>query len=177
MDASDEQETQDVLNEPVVKPKRTLSEAQLRNLAMGRKLAIEARKRKGLITKANKMEKEFVTEEQVTKAQETIATIEKKKQARAPKPVVEPEMPPLQQIAPPPVAAPPPPNPHDEYYSLKLRLLRERQQQEQQQAQWHTMYQQAPSSVHAADIARQSLMARANKAVLERAYKEIFPDG
>ena len=179
----DAQQEPEISNEPaqetVQKQKRVLNEAQLRNLALGRKMALEARKKKAIITKAAKLEVIDQREDEIEKAQETIERIQKKRIGRPPKPIAAV----LNDMSPPPVVAPPPPpQPKEpdykaEYYKMKINMLRERQQQQEQQQNWHTMYQQAPSSVHAADIARQSIMARANKAVLERAYREIFPDG
>lgn len=150
------------------KPKRSVSEAQLRALAEGRKKAIESRKAASVIKSAKVLAKQNAFEERMEQTEQALKTI---RQLR--KPAQEPvEKAPVAEVKPIETK----PNPRDEYYSYKLRLLREREEAERQQQDWMRSYQRAPVQQHAADIARQSLYDRANKAMLARAYRELFPD-
>jgi hypothetical protein len=181
MDAEACQNTNDVPQESASKPKRVLTEAQLRSLAEGRKKAIETRKKMSAIKTIKTLEKKKADDVLLEEAELTIKRIKEKKPARAPLNQDIDESPVTTQAQPlaQPLAQPPPPAPKksakETYYELKIRMLQQKQAEDEQQQYWQS-YQRAPSSVLAQDIARQTLMARANKAVIERAYKEIFPD-
>jgi hypothetical protein len=186
-----------------IKPKRVMNEAQLRNLAIGRKKAIEQRQKVGTIAKAKKLEKRTQINEDYTEA---VKKIEQIKAKTAPEPEPEPEEEynePLQETydeapqgyeepqyeeeeyeepPPQPVRAPrktrtTTPNPRDEYYSYKLQCLREQEEQQRAQQNWQMSYRMAPSYVHAYDIARQSLKEKTNKKIYDAAYSSIFQDG
>jgi hypothetical protein len=176
------------------KPKRQLTEEQLRNLARGRKLALEARKAKAIVRHAGKLkEKMAVAEAFNQEVEEAKATIERGRAARAQinaegskaAPIPEedpPPSPPPRGKHPPAADAPAPlwgarpevrpkdPSPKDRYYLLKLQRLEAEMQEQQARAQ----YAAAPPRVHAYDVARGALKARADRAVYENVYRDMF---
>jgi hypothetical protein len=160
------------------KPKRQLTEEQLRNLARGRKIALEARKAKAIVRHAGKLkEKMAVAEAFNQEVEEAKATIERGRAAAraqnkaeggskaAPIPEEDPPSPP-----PRPEVRPKDPSPKDRYYLLKLQRLEAEMQEQQARAQ----YAAAPPRVHAYDVARGALKARADRAVYENVYRDMF---
>jgi hypothetical protein len=160
------------------KPKRQLTEEQLRNLARGRKIALEARKAKAIVRHAGKLkEKMAVAEAFNQEVEEAKATIERGRAAAraqnkaeggskaAPIPEEDPPSPP-----PRPEVRPKEPSPKDRYYLLKLQRLEAEMQEQQARAQ----YAAAPPRVHAYDVARGALKARADRAVYENVYRDMF---
>jgi hypothetical protein len=177
------------------KPKRQLTEEQLRNLARGRKIALEARKAKAIVRHAGKLkEKMAVAEAFNQEVEEAKATIERGRAAAraqnkaeggskaAPIPEEDPPSPPPRGKHPPAADAPAPlwgarpevrpkePSPKDRYYLLKLQRLEAEMQEQQARAQ----YAAAPPRVHAYDVARGALKARADRAVYENVYRDMF---
>jgi hypothetical protein len=164
------------------KPKRQLTEEQLRNLARGRKIALEARKAKAIVRHAGKLkEKMAVAEAFNQEVEEAKATIERGRAAAraqnkaeggskaAPIPEEDPPSPPPRGKHPPEVR-PKDPSPKDRYYLLKLQRLEAEMQEQQARAQ----YAAAPPRVHAYDVARGALKARADRAVYENVYRDMF---
>jgi hypothetical protein len=72
------------------------------------------------------------------------------------------------------IRAPPPvkqePDYRQEYYKHKLTNLTKRQQEEQ----FTQQYSQLPAQAHAVDIAKATLVNKANKEMLSRVYNELF---
>jgi hypothetical protein len=147
--------------QPVEKPKRVLSEEQLRNLARGRKLALEARKARAMVRAADKIK---ATEEFAHRVEEAKATIVKKFTPKSPE-NDEPERPKAV-----PVPAKKEPSAKDRYYTMKLQALEAQMAQHQAQAQ----YAAAPPRVHAYDVARGALKAKADRQVYEQVYRDLF---
>jgi hypothetical protein len=83
----------------------------------------------------------------------------------APIPEEDPPSPP-----PRPEVRPKDPSPKDRYYLLKLQRLEAEMQEQQARAQ----YAAAPPRVHAYDVARGALKARADRAVYENVYRDMF---
>lgn len=157
-------------------PKRQLTEEQLRNLARGRKLAIEARKAKAIVRHAGKLkEKMAVAEAFNQEVEEAKATVEQARPKKDPPPPAhvpaaatqEPESPPR------PKKESKEPSPKDRYYLLKLQRL-EAEMMQDQPAHAAQQYAAAPPRVHAYDVARGTLKARADRAIYENVYRDMF---
>jgi hypothetical protein len=63
------------------------------------------------------------------------------------------------------------------YYKTKLEERLHQREQQQQQLYSRQHYAQAPTAVHAYDIAKENLAKKANHEVLQYAFKQIFPSG
>jgi len=179
------------MDEQPTTAKRTLTEAQIRALAEGRKKSFETRKKKREVKEAiikekkEKLEKDY--EEKVLK----------KKQAPPPEQVVEVEEEGSEtesehEEAVAPVPSPPEPNYKQIYYRKKVALLEQYEQQAQAQVQapptaYHYQgiqqpvmggqyqYAQPSPMAHAEQIARATLKKKANEAIQAQAYRSIFP--
>lgn len=185
------------------KPKRQMTEAQIRALAAGRKLSIEKRQRaKELKQVKEKEEQDNFEREYQEKVLKKRAQpppkqvpIEETDEPVYPQPQASPEeesepdvpsendatseaLPPAIKQRAPPRAKPQPsaPNYKQEYYKYKLQQLSAKQMQEQQMQQQMQSYMQLPPYFHAADVARQQLKSKADDAVLKIAYSSIFPN-
>lgn len=159
------------------KPKRQLTEKQLKALAENRKRALETLAKKKAITQALKEEKRKELDakyEEVKKKQssENVEVVDEDEPTD-----VEDEVPvhkPLKKTTPAPrPIAPQEPNFKQLYYKAKLERLSAAQQQQ------HAMYQyaQAPPQIHAYDVAKQNLAQTANAEVYKYAFNSIFPTG
>lgn len=153
------------------KPKRQLTEEQLRNLARGRKIALEARKAKAIVRHAGKLKEKMAVAEafnqEVEEAKATIEHARPKEKELSPPPApaaIEHES------SPRPKKDPKEPSPKERYYLLKLQRLEAEMQEQQARAQ----YAAAPPRVHAYDVARGALKARADRAVYENVYRDMF---
>lgn len=181
------------------KPKRQMTEAQIRALAAGRKLSIEKRQRAKELKQVKKkeeqdnFEREYQEKVLKKKAQPPPkqVPIEETDEPVYPQPQAPPEeesepdvpsenetLPPTIKQRAPPRAKPQPsaPNYKQEYYKYKLQQLSAKQMQEQQMQQQMQSYMQLPPYFHAADVARQQLKSKADDAVLKLAYSSIFPN-
>ena len=188
--------------QPIVKEKRQLSEAQLEKLKVARQKALEFRQRKAAVKRAEKEEElqafNKAYEEKVLKKK----TEPELKNEPAPKPAPKPEVeetdePIYEQPAPnaldfdddeedeyeAPKPAPKPrarpasqpksqqqPNYKQMYYAHKLQML----QAQQEQAAWMNQYSRQSPYVHATDLARESLTKKMDKAVLSKAFADLF---
>jgi hypothetical protein len=66
------------------------------------------------------------------------------------------------------------PDYRQEYYKHKLTTLTKKQQEEQHNNQFTQQYSQLPAQSHAIDIAKSTLVNKANKEMLSRVYNELF---
>jgi membrane-associated HD superfamily phosphohydrolase len=73
-----------------------------------------------------------------------------------------------------PVGIPVEPNYKQLYYKAKLDSMTSQQQQNQQQQQFLNQYSQLTPQQHAIDIAQNALKSKANKAVYESVYRQLF---
>jgi hypothetical protein len=181
--------------DPHVVVKKKLSELQLRNLARGRKMSLEKRRKRSLIKSAAMLKekarlnesydatKKFILQEEEPSAGPTEDPLED-----PPEDEEDPQTPP-----PSPKRIPKqskrisqhedPPNYKNEYYQFKLSILKEEQERQRreyeektQQDNYLASYGRAPPQVHAFDIARTTLRNKANQAIYDQAYKSIFPN-
>jgi hypothetical protein len=167
------------------KPKRVMTEEQLRKMAEGRLRGLETRRKNAQIKQTIKQEKHKKLDEDY----ESIVLKKGQKQ---------------QDVAPPQHAPPPPEKPKnaviqeqsddDEpevtskpmkqkkepvvsykelYYKQKLEAL----QASQQQQQFNQNYGQMPVQNHAIDIAKHNLKSKANQLVYDSVMKSLFPMG
>lgn len=176
------------------RPKRQMTEEQLKRLADARKKALEVKKMKGELTKARKAEeKAKLKEEYETKVlkktqptpptpppspvsqpiEETDKDIYEKEQ---PQPTEEEEYP--VELVPKgkgkkPKALPVQPTEPDYkqlYYKSKLEMLQAKQQEEQ----FRDQYARLPAYAHTVDIAKHQIKERVDKAVYDSVYKSLF---
>jgi hypothetical protein len=179
------------------RPKRQLTEEQLKKLADARKKAIEVRKQKGELNRAKKQEAKDKFQEEYD------AKVLKKSPAKpAPKetPIEETDKDIYEATSPPPTEDDYPieivkkskaqgsaparrkeggngddnplkePNYKQIYYQHKLAML-QAQQQEQQARQ---NYAQLPPYQHTIDIAKHQIKERVDKTVYENVYRQLF---
>jgi hypothetical protein len=146
------------------KPKRVYSEERLAKLAEARKKALEVKAKLGEISRVKKQAKKEQREREykdvvLKKVKPPVEYVDEgESDTEEPK----------RQVSSQPN---PEPNFKQMYYKTKLERLAN---EDQRQAQLHA-YSQAPMMTHAYDIARDSLKAKANAAVLKHAYRNIFP--
>lgn len=170
------------------KPKQQLSEDRLRKLAAARVKALEQKKKIGELNRAKAAQKKNAFQKEYD---ELVLGAKQQPAAPAAPPVEETEediypQPPQPAANPPEEAAPKrrgkqaantdapvaaaEPDYRQLYYKHKLENLQSAQQQQQFAAQ----YSQLPASYQAADIARHTLKSKADKAVLDRVYRDLF---
>lgn len=167
------------------KPKRQLTELQMRALAEGRKKSIDKRQKQAALSQVRKQEEKenFEREYQekvLKKNQPQPQKIEETDEPVYPQPQAPPQddddienepLPPKSKTAPRAKPQPKEVNYKQEYYRYKLEQLTA-----QQQHQNHMQtYMQLPPYFHAVDVAKQSLKTKADDAVLKLAYRQIFP--
>lgn len=177
------------------KPKKQLTEEQLRRLAENRQKGIITRQKNAVVKKAEKVKKAREFESQYQAARDVVEGEPKPK----PEPVAEHVQDPEPTYDPPAPApsvessdeepSPPPrrrgkkatyaPEPKmsakEQYYSLKARLLEQQQRERQEELETLLSYSRAPVSRHAYDVAANSLKSRVDQKIYQEAYKSIFP--
>jgi hypothetical protein len=186
---------------PQPKPKKPLSEAQLRRIAQMQIKAAEKNRKKGELSRALKAEKE----QQFEKLYEE--KVIKKKSLQTPKKQIDTPPPntpteeenegsqnePPKKLAPVGFAkgcleardgassshrdlVPPVPDYKNEYYRLKMEGLLEQKLQQEQQTQFKQNYLQLPFRNQMIDVARNNIRKTVDKKMMQNVYQSLYYD-
>jgi hypothetical protein len=175
------------------KPKRQLTEQQLRHLAEARQRSIVARKKISTVKKAEKIKKTKEFENQYKEAKQLVEPPVEPAEEPTPEPMYDPPAPPPSlhssdedEPEPPPrrsrgkkAAYSPEPKltAKEQYYFLKTKLLEQQQRERHDELEQLLAYSRAPVSRHAYDVAANNLKAKVDKQVYASAFQSLFPYG